>query len=199
MAPYNADTSKLLDCLEPVSYWKGKLVGFEVSPPMAGFAYRRDLALQYAGTDDPEELGALLNTWDKLIEFGRKMKAESNGKAFLFPGVDDAYFAMQTQSPEPFLIDGKSNMDKALRPVMERLVMMRREGLVNDILRDSAAWNQSFLEGNCMFYPCATWGPTWVFKANAPDTAGKWGLMVPPGGRIPVWRHNSRHSFQGQG
>lgn len=56
-APYNFDKSTILDYVVPyVSNSKGEVIAVDQSLTPAGFAYRRDLAKQYWGTDDPAEL-----------------------------------------------------------------------------------------------------------------------------------------------
>jgi multiple sugar transport system substrate-binding protein len=44
----------------------------------------------------------------------------------------------------------------------------------------SAGYAASMQKGEVMFYPGATWGLQYTFKANAPDTEGMWGLAQGP-------------------
>ncbi|MEG1426108.1 MAG: extracellular solute-binding protein, partial [Oscillospiraceae bacterium] len=84
-APYNIDPKEMLDYQIPVSETpSGKLAGIEVSTPVAGLAYKRSLAKEYFGTDDPAKLAELFPTWDAMIEKGKEVSAKSNNKVRLF-------------------------------------------------------------------------------------------------------------------
>ena len=59
--PYNFDTSQVLDYLIPLETSEsGQYVGPEY-PSVVGMAYKRELAKEYLGTDDPQELEAMLS------------------------------------------------------------------------------------------------------------------------------------------
>ena len=70
-APYNMDTSLLFDSMIPLgTNEKGEFVGLDDGPSMAGLAYKRDLAKEYFGTDDPAELEQMFTDWNVFIEKG---------------------------------------------------------------------------------------------------------------------------------
>ena len=46
----------------------------------------------------------------------------------------------------------------------------------------SPAYNASYASNKYIFYPAASWSPTYVIDRNDPAGVGMWGLMVPPGG-----------------
>lgn len=71
--PYNLDRSEMMDFLIPLCTDKDDIVrGVEIQPAPGGLAYRRDLALQYFGTDDAQELEKMFSSWDDFITIGRK-------------------------------------------------------------------------------------------------------------------------------
>ena len=53
-----------------------------------GLYYRRDLAKEYLGTDDPDEISAMVSDWDSFIETGKKIKESSGGAVNMIPGID---------------------------------------------------------------------------------------------------------------
>ena len=183
-APYNVMPEDLLSFTVPLSTTStGKLVGLEVSPPVAGMAYKRDLALEYFGTDDPSELSAMFTTWEDFIEAGKEILAKSNGEVLMFSTMEEAYKLIAGQYPEPFIADGSLNLDAAFSETFRLLIDFKKAGIVDILDAWTPAWNASFAEKTNIFNYCPSWGPTWVFKAKAPDeTKGNWGVMVPPGG-----------------
>lgn len=48
-------------------------------------AYKRELALEYFGTDDPAEISELISTPKKMLETARLLKEKSGGKVKFFP------------------------------------------------------------------------------------------------------------------
>jgi multiple sugar transport system substrate-binding protein len=183
---YGVDRNNILDFLIPLSVnERDELVGIEVSPAFAGMAYKRDLAKEYFGTDDPDELTEILSDWDTMIQKGVEIKEKSNGEVFLFTGVDEVISILKGQDNTPFIKDGDVlNVREALEPIFSRAIEMVQLGIVDRIQSWTPAWNASYAASNHIFYTCATWSPTWVIKANDKDSTGRWGLMVPPGGAI---------------
>ncbi len=59
-APYNLDRSLTFENILPsLMNEAGQIVGLETGIAASNLAYRRDLAEQYLGTGDPEELSAM--------------------------------------------------------------------------------------------------------------------------------------------
>ncbi len=204
---YGVDKSNILDYMIPISTnEKGELIGIEVSPAFAGLAYKRDLAKEYFGTDDPIELSKLIPDVDTLIQKGIEIKQKSGGKVFMFSGVDTLSFLLLGQSPEPFVKDGnKLNVDAAVRPTFVKLIEATKAGIVDKLQQMTPAWNASYADKTHMFYPCATWSPTYLIKPNDKNGSGRWGLMTTPGGAttwggtivgIPKKSQNKQAAFE---
>ena len=183
-APYNVIEEDLLAFMVPLSTTpSGKLVGLEVAPPVTGLAYKRDMAIEYFGTDDPIELAAMFPTWDSFIEAGKEVLAKSNGEIYMFSAVDEIYQILLGQHPEPFIVDGTLNLNVAFTPIFDQLLEFKEAGIVDIIDTWTPAWNSTFSEKTNIFNYCPSWAPTWIFKAMASEeTSGNWGLMVPPEG-----------------
>jgi ABC-type sugar transport system, periplasmic component len=183
-APYNVDTSKLMDfCLPLGSNAKGELCGVDNLMCPAGIAYKADLAKQYFGTDDPQQLHDLMSDWNTFIAKGKEVTAKSNGKVFMFPCIADALSVVQGQMSDPVLQDGKFvNIDKIYGSMYQVGAAMRDAGILDKLGTWSPAWNASFKQNNHIFYPCASWGPQYVIQPNDKDSKGRWRVMIPPGG-----------------
>lgn len=182
-APYNISRQEMLDYQIPVSETpSGKLAGIEVSTPVAGLAYKRGLAKEYFGTDDPEALSTLLPTWDAMIEKGKTIVEKSGGKVKLFTSNTGPFAILKGQNQEPMVLEQKLNLKAALGNAFDKVIAMKEAGVVDNIESWTPAWDAAITEDSHIFFNCATWVPTWVLKAKDPDGAGDWGMMLPPDG-----------------
>ena len=78
--PYGFDISQVHECVRPqMMNSKRDVCGIEQTLAAAGLAYRRDLAEEYLGTDDPKELEAMFPDWQSFIEKGKEVYDNSNG------------------------------------------------------------------------------------------------------------------------
>lgn len=182
-APYNVDSGLLLDFLEPLSTnERGELIGIESSPAGAGLVYKRDLAKQYLGTDDPAELQKMLASWDDVITVGQDVLEKSDNSVYMFVGIADVKQIVMNQYSAPFVADGKLNLKESIGGALQTMIDVKESGIADNMEQWSPAWNASFTTAQHIFYPCATWGLTWMVKANDPEGANVWGLMEAPGG-----------------
>lgn len=183
VAPYNLKRDEMLDFLIPLcSNPKGKIVGVECGPSPAGMAYRRDLAKEYFGTDDPKELEKMFSSWDEFINKGIEVKQKSGGKVFMMTGPGDVSQMMREQSDAPRVEGTTLKIKETLLDDFRLIVKMRDGGIIDKLDPWSPAWNASYSTGKYIFYPCAPWSPTFTIKPNDKEGSGKWGLMMPPRG-----------------
>ena len=183
-APYNVDRGDMLDFMIPLSQTpSGVLAGIEVSPPVAGVAYKRSLAKEYFGTDDPKEMEAIFSSWDAFIEKGVEVKEKSGGTVYMYANGSHVADMIRHQNAEPFVKeDGTLNLGASLGETFDKLLAMKQNGILDNIELDTPALDAAYAGENHIFYPCATWSPTWEFKAKDPNGTGNWALMLPPGG-----------------
>lgn len=184
--PFNVDTSLLVQSMLPLATnEKGEFVGLDDGPSMAGIAFKRDLAKQYLGSDDPDQVQKMFPTWDEFIQKGKEVKEKSGGKVFMLPSLGDIMVMAKGQNNIPYAQGDILNLKEALGPAFQLCVDMKNAGIVDTITKDSPAYNASIAEKNHMFLPCPYWGPRWVIDLNDKDNKNMWGLMVPPGGGYP--------------
>lgn len=186
-APYNFDKSQVFSYIQPLMVnSKGNVVGIEQGVNPAGFAYRRDLAKQYLGNDDPKELQKILSNWDSFIELGKQVKQKSDGKIFMLPGMTDALQILDGQNSTPVVENGTIKITNAYKKSLDYLVKFRDAGIVNKLDSWSPAWYAAYGQGVNIFSGCATWTPQFVIEPNDKDGKGKshWGLMDAPGGNF---------------
>jgi multiple sugar transport system substrate-binding protein len=182
-APYNVNRKDLLDYTIPLlTNSKGKLIGVEQQIAVAGLAYRRDLAKQYLGTDDPAELEKMLKDWNSFIAKGIEVKEKSNGKVLMFAGLLDAFNVLKGQKGMEYIKDGQIDLTARMKSPLDQLFKMRDAGIIGKYETGTPAWASSYANGEFLFYPAATWSPKWQVAANDKDGKGRWGLVAAPEG-----------------
>jgi multiple sugar transport system substrate-binding protein len=186
-APYNLDTSMLWESMLPLATNpKGELVGVDAAPAMSGIAYKRELAKQYFGTDDLEEIAAIFKSWDDFITRGKEVREKSGGTVYMFPSLQDIFKIFQGQTNIPFLVDdNRLNLRESLGPSFDQLIKFKNAGVIDGIIQGTPAWNASITDKTHIFMPMPEWGPSWIVKINDPDMVNTWGLITPPGGSFP--------------
>ena len=181
--PYNVDSNIFFDYIKDRAIMDdGTLIGIEESVCPSGIAYKRDLALKYFGTDDPDELGEMFSTMDDYIKYGKQVQEESNGEAYLFhsPGAvgEWLYFA----NPAELETDNTIHFTAKMQPVMEYLTAFRDNKIMDTFQNGTPQANATYADDLHIMYPCPNWVINYYIKPNDPDGAGNWGIMMPAGG-----------------
>jgi len=182
-APYNADVSELVDYqVEMGTDSDGVLRAISWQATPGGFFYRRSIAKEYLGTDDPEEVGKMLSSWDKLLETGRLLKEKSNGKIKLISSYEVLLNCFLSTRKSGFVNDkNELVIDPAILEYFDIAKLLRDEGLTAKISAWSPSWFNGMKAGSNIFgYLLPTWGLHFILKENAPDSSGDWGLTNGP-------------------
>lgn len=186
-APYNFDINSVYECThDRIKNSKGAVCGIEQCLTPAGLAYRKDLAKEYFGTDDKEELEAMLATWDDFIAKGKEVNEKSNGEVFMMQGLADAQLFIREQGGVSWIDGTTIKATESLKKSLELACELRDNNAVDKLEAWSPAWYASFGEGKHIFAGCATWSIALNIEANDPEgeTTGHWGLMNAPEGNI---------------
>jgi multiple sugar transport system substrate-binding protein len=197
--PYNADEWK--NDYVPYVYELGtdkegnvKALSWQATP--GGLFYRKSIAKETFGTDDPAEIGKMLSTWDGLFEAGEKLKAKGyrlvpNTAAIRHfaigsepqPWVNESNELVMTQAKLDYLDQAKKLRDldyTALAPEWSPSWFASMNGPVSynggwdEVKKDAKDQTEVFA------FALPTWGLHHVLKANAKDTAGDWGVTSGP-------------------
>lgn len=183
---FGFDPSLIFDFLKPLSTdADGNWVAIPSNCAVAGLSYQRDLAEQYLGTSDPDELEALLPDWDAFIAKGKEVDEKSNGAVRMLPSASDAYQIISLQNSTSYVADSAVDYTNALQPTLDILFKMRDNNVFGDAEIWGTAWYASYSESKYIFYPTATWSVRWQVETNSQPN-GNWGLMAAPGGSF-VW------------
>ncbi|WP_240342936.1 extracellular solute-binding protein [Paenibacillus sp. ALJ109b] len=152
-----------------------RAIGYQGTP--GGIYYRRDLAKEYLGTDDPEKVAPQIDTWEKIFEIGERVEQQSGNKVHALANwnaISNSYDGI------PWVKDGKLVIDPTYMKVLDLVREARQRHVLAELDDGSAGYAASMQKGQVMFYPGATWALQYTFKANAPDTEGLWGLAPGP-------------------
>lgn len=180
---YGLDTSKYNSALiEAATDDEGKVIGLFENVCPAGIAYKRDLAKEYFGTDDPEELAEMFSSYDAYVEKGKEVAEKSDGEVFLFHSgqavAEWLYFASDITN----VTDDTINMTEKMTDVMGKLVELRDAGAVDSYQNGTAEANATYADDKHIFYPCPDWALTYYIESNDPEGSGNWGLIKAPEG-----------------
>ena len=181
--PYNVDSNIFFDFIKDRAVMEdGSLIGIEESISPSAIAYKRDLAKQYFGTDDPDELAKIFADPSDYITQGKKVQEESGGEAYLFHAAGAVaewlYFADTT----PLETNGTIDFTGKMTGTINMLCEMRDNKVVDTYENGTAQANATYSDDKHIMYPCPNWAINYYIKANDADGSGNWGLMMPATG-----------------
>lgn len=154
------------------------------SPGMAANFYRRDIAKELFGTDDPEEVGKLLSDWDAVYEYGLKLKEISNGEKYIVPNAKEVFNTMVAQTGEARVEDNVINTEMFIEP-LNTAKKFREAGIDGKQTDWSPEWSAGMKNGQVLMYQSGSWGESYTVIANVQDTQdGLWGVTSVPGGNV---------------
>ncbi len=185
--PYNFDINDVYEYLQPkMVNSKGQICGIEQCMSPAGLAYRKDLALEYLGTDDPKELEAMFPTWEAFAEKGKEVNEKSGGKVYMMQGLTDSQQFIREQDAQSWIDGTTIKATDTLKRSIELACLFRDNKVVDKLEAWSPAWYASFGEDTHIFAGCATWSVAFSIEPNDPkgETTGHWALMNAPEGNI---------------
>lgn len=160
----------------------GKVFALHEAIDPSGIAYKRDLAKQYLGTDDPAELQEMFSSYDAYVEKGKEVAEASNGEVFLFHSgqavAEWLYFASTVPNA-----NGKTiNLTEKFTDVLGKLIALRDAGAVDTYQNGTPEANATYSDDKHIFYPCPDWAISYYIKPNDPEGAGNWGMIKAPAG-----------------
>lgn len=181
--PYNVKPEDMFDFATQLgSGPNGELYGVEQQICPSGFAYRRDLAKEYLGTDDPDEIGEMISDWDKLYDVAVDLKEKSGGKVSILPGSSVTLNGILINQNVSDYIDGDTiDLTGRYTAALDVVTKFNQAGLLGKQEDNTPALNSSYANGEILFYPCAPWSLKWGIATNDPDGSGNWALTTAPG------------------
>ncbi len=155
----------------------GKVIGVFENVAPSGIAYKRDMAKQYFGTDDPDELFEIFSSYDAYVEKAADVVAD--GK-FMFHSGQAVAEWLYWASEVPTQTDNTINYTEKMTDVFSKLIDMRDAGAIDTYQNGTPEGNATYAARDHIFYPCPDWAITYYIKGNDPDGSGNWGIMKAP-------------------
>ena len=170
-----------------------KAYAYQATP--GALFYRRSLAKEYFGTDDPTEIQALLSDMDKFTAAAEVVKEKSGGDTYMVASSGDFQNPFFANREQPWVVDDTLVVDPMVNKYVETAKLFRDEGYEAQATQWQEGWfagmNDSLADANgnakkVFSYFLPTWGLPYVLAPNAKaadgssDTSGDWGVITGP-------------------
>ena len=180
--PYNYDRSKALSYVPDITSYDGHIVALEDSINATAMAYKKELAKEYLGTDDPNELADMLKSWDDYIELGKKVQEESNGEVYILSNWADVTDYMNNYGTEPYTEDGKTTdfcLNERAQLRYDTLNKMLENKTFDTSISNTftTGWDASFSEDYHIFYSMPSWSIVDGIQRNDPEGQNRWNVI----------------------
>ena len=148
----------------------GKLVGLGFQATGGAFIYRRSIAQDVFGTDDPNEIAAQIGPgWEKFYEAAAKLA--DKGYAIV-SGDGDIWHAVENSSDSGWVVDGKLNIDPKREQFLDLSMELKANGYHNDTQDWTDAWYAD-MKGVGDKEVFGFFGPAWLINYTmAPNCGG---------------------------
>ncbi|MDO5402814.1 MAG: carbohydrate ABC transporter substrate-binding protein [Eubacteriales bacterium] len=159
---------------EIVTNDKGVIKGVTWQATPGLFAYRRSIAKDVLGTDDPVKVQEALATWDKFDS----VAAQASAKGYkMLSGYDDSYRVFSNNVSAPWVgADNKIKIDPNIMKWVDQTKTYTEKGYNNK----SALWDTTWAadqgpKGKVFGFFYSTWGINFTLLGNALETPVKEG------------------------
>lgn len=190
-APYNAEalTDEMAEYVVDLGRnANGEITALSWQATPGGLFYRRSIAREVLGTDDPAVVSEWTSDMNKFYELGEMIKEAYGGDRFLLSGYGDMSEFVYNQRTQPYVQGNTVVIPNSLVEYMELAKDMRDNRIEAGATTWSPAWFSSMADASVFAYILPTWGLHYVLKPNAEPEAnegtaawsGDWGLADPP-------------------
>lgn len=167
-----------------------KAYSYQATP--GAFFYRRSIATECLGTDDPEEVQAMVADLDKFVETAAKIQ-ECNADYYTVGTSGELFNPFLANRSQPWIVDGELVIDPQVTEYVKFAKLMRDEGYESQATQWTEGWfagmNDTLVgadgKGKKVFsYFLPTWGLPYVLipnsKTDNTDTGGDWAMINGP-------------------
>ncbi len=149
-----------------------------------GIFYKRGLAKQYFGTDDPDQMSKIFSSWDSLIQAGKDLNTKSSGKVKLFANYSEMFNVALGSRKHAWVENNKLVIDDNMMNFVDYAKKIRTSGIDAKFNQWTAPWSASMagaVHGTNVFcYVLPSWGLQNELAINAPKSKGDWGFAQAP-------------------
>lgn len=138
----------------------GKLVALGYQATGGAFIYRRSIAKDVWGTDDPAEITKKVGPgWDQFYNAAAELKAKGYG---IVSGDGDIWHAVENSSDKGWIVDGKLNIDPKREEFLDLSKKLKDNGYHNDTQDWQDAWFADMKGEGAQQIFGFFWGGTWL-------------------------------------
>lgn len=167
----------------------GNLVGLGYQATGGAFIYRRSIAKDVWGTDDPAVIKDKVGPgWDKFFQAAEELKAKGYA---IVSGDGDMWHAVENSSDSGWIVDGKLVIDPKREAFLDYSKKLLDNGYSNDTVDWQDAWFADMKDAGAKKV-FGFFGPAWLINYTiAPNcggekvgegTYGDWAVCEPPVG-----------------
>ena len=149
----------------------GKVVALAYQSTGGAFIYRRSIAKDVFGTDDPavigEKIGAGSGNWDAFFAAAEELKAKGYK---MVSGTGDVWNVIKTAAPTGWVVDDALNID----PMREEYLDLAKKLKDNDYMNDTTAWQEAwFADMKAESKVFGFYGPAWLINYTLGPNSGE--------------------------
>ncbi len=157
------------------------LVGLGYQATGGAFIYRRSIAKDVWGTDDPATIKDKIGPgWDKFYAAAADLKAKGYG---IVSGDGDIWHAVENSSDQGWIVDGKLYIDPKREAFLDLSMKLKEKGYYNDTRDWQDAWFADMKDAGAQKI-FGFFGPAWfinyVLANNTQETSGDWAVCESP-------------------
>jgi len=139
--------------------------------------YRRDLAEKVLGVSEPEEVSAYFSDYNKMLETAAAFKEND---ITMFGSWEDVMLMALSDRQQAWVVDGKLVIDAKMETFLDIVKEIYEKKYDLNVSQWDPEWIAGVESDNVFCYVLPTWGYSFMVKANAVNTMGKWGLCEGP-------------------
>ncbi|SBW06359.1 conserved exported hypothetical protein [uncultured Eubacteriales bacterium] len=177
-APYNADTSDVWGYVASVGTdGNGALRALSWQASPGSIMYRRDMAKEVLGTDDPAEVAAMLGSNDAMLDVASKLKDKG---IKMFASWQDIMNMQFSNRAHPWVVDDKLVIDESMLSFMDMAKTITEKGYDLGVDPWAPEWSAAVESSDTFCYVLPSWGYQFVVKPAADTTKGQWAMCQGP-------------------
>ncbi len=175
----DADTSEMYPFSIAAGSYNGVLMAvmFEAAPVV--FTYRRDIAQEVLGTDDPDVVAQHVSDMEAFTATAQLMR---DSGYHMLSTADDLYNAYKGNINSAVISEGDAMFDPDMYSWLESARLYAANGYITDDTIWSDGWAEGMsTESNVFGYLLPPWGIYWTLAGNAGhEGIGNYAVCAPP-------------------
>ena len=175
-----------------VGSYEGVTKAYSYQATPGAFFYRRSIAKECLGTDNPDEVQAMVADLDKFVEVAGKIQA-CNADYFTVGTSAELFNPFLANREQPWIVDETLVIDPNVVEFVKFAKLMRDSGYESQASQWTEGWfagmNDTLVDANgtpkkVFSYFLPTWGLPYVLipnsKSDSTDTGGDWAMINGP-------------------